>query len=450
MKSLVLALLLLIFTAANAKPRIVVILGSSTAYGTGITPSDSTWVNQYGAYGIAAGWFDQVINLAVPTTDPRSALPTSMGGDSLHNIDKAISLGASVIIVSFPTNSYDWMAIDSIIYYHTVIWNKGIAADIPVYICTPQPRNPFGAATSIKLKDITTIMLSTWGAMCIDFFTPLSSGVSPYFYNPALCQSDSIHPNIAGHDSLYRRVLAANILLHPTIDAGKDSTLSTLGSALLTYSLGSMVTGAYKVIMTLNDSTGIISTDTATITVPSQQEPPPPPPPPPPPAGKIVKVNLYGGTNPYSTGGWNNWNVPNTTTGTGSGFLNYDDGTTSSIQCTISNSAGISDNGASYGGTMCPPQVLRYVSISTSTRTLTISGLNNSRKYDLEFYASRANTGNSTTFTIGGVAKTVVTDSNISNKISFADQSPVSGQIIVSITRTGTYNYVNGFQVTEK
>lgn len=99
---------------------------------------------------------------------------------------------------------------------------------------------------------------------------------------------------------------------------------------------------------------------------------------------------------------------------------------------------------------MCPPQVLRYTSYSTSSRTLTVKGLNNSFKYDIEFYASRANTGNSTQFTINAVNKTVVTDNNLANKVVYTDLVPTNGQISITLARVGTYNYLNGFTLTEK
>jgi hypothetical protein len=108
------------------------------------------------------------------------------------------------------------------------------------------------------------------------------------------------------------------------------------------------------------------------------------------------------------------------------------------------------DNGSAYGGTMAPPEVLRYASSSSSARTLTFSGLSTANTYSLELYASRNNTGYSTVFTVGTTSVTVVTDKNLTNKASFVRLVPsASGQVVVSIKGSTTFNYLNGFVLTE-
>jgi hypothetical protein len=169
----------------------------------------------------------------------------------------------------------------------------------------------------------------------------------------------------------------------------------------------------------------------------------------PPTTTSIVKVNLYAGSNPFNQDGWNNWNASGETNITSPSFK-YSDGSSSTISSVLSYSQGLPDNGANYGGTVCPPQVLRYTSYSTAaTRTLTIRGLNNSAKYGFEFYASRATTGNKTTFVINGVGKIVNTDNNKTESAVFTDITPVNGQITISINKTGTFSYINGFVLTE-
>jgi hypothetical protein len=73
---------------------------------------------------------------------------------------------------------------------------------------------------------------------------------------------------------------------------------------------------------------------------------------------------------------------------------------------------------------MAPPEVLRYTSSSGITRTLTFSGLSSAKIYSLELFASRSNTGNSTTFIAGGTSVTVVTDHNKADKASFVNLAP--------------------------
>jgi hypothetical protein len=160
-----------------------------------------------------------------------------------------------------------------------------------------------------------------------------------------------------------------------------------------------------------------------------------------------IQVNLYGGTNPYSNTAWNNWNVSSSLT---SSALTWSNGTSSTVTAVLTASQGIGDNGSAYGGTMCPPEVLRYTSFATSNRTLTINNLDATATYDLEFYASRVTTGNATVFTIGSLSDTVVTDNNKTVTANFSAIAPDgNNKIIISLSRlTGsTYQYLNGFRL---
>jgi hypothetical protein len=99
---------------------------------------------------------------------------------------------------------------------------------------------------------------------------------------------------------------------------------------------------------------------------------------------------------------------------------------------------------------MAPAEVLRYGSNASTARTLTLSGLSTTKTYSIELYATRANTGNSTVFTIGTASITIVTDNNKTAKASFTGlKANTSGQLVVGIKSGTTYNYLNGFILTE-
>ncbi len=168
---------------------------------------------------------------------------------------------------------------------------------------------------------------------------------------------------------------------------------------------------------------------------------------------RSVKVNLHGNTDPYNHGEWNNWN--NIKNRHFDDFY-YSDSTASNISAYMTNRTTIIDNGSSYGSNssslMAPKEVLRHTSYSDAPRTVTLSGLTPAKKYDVELYSSRNDhSGNSTVFTVNGVAKSVSTYRNYSRKVVFENLTPdASGKIVINLKSSTTYNYLNGFILTEK
>lgn len=202
-----------------------------------------------------------------------------------------------------------------------------------------------------------------------------------------------------------------------------------------------LLAGVYVFRLSVKDNDSLSAYDEVQITVNAA------------PANYPVQVNIYGGTNPYGNAQWNDWNIGSgTVTNVTSSSFNYSDGSGSGITATLSFSQAVADNGASYGGTMCPPEVLRYTSYASNNRTLTLNNLDGSATYDLELYASRSSVGNSTIFTINGVSDTVVTDNNKTIPINFTSISPdVNDKIVVSIARVNgsTFQYINGFKLSK-
>src|SRR5215218_3827288 len=94
----------------------IVILGSSTAFGRGATPIDSSWVNRYTTYVKLKNSQNTVINLAVSgyTTYqvlcPNNFVPPAGRPlpDTMKNITKALSLNPNAIIINLPTNDINY------------------------------------------------------------------------------------------------------------------------------------------------------------------------------------------------------------------------------------------------------------------------------------------------------------------------------------------------------
>ena len=222
-------------------------------------------------------------------------------------------------------------------------------------------------------------------------------------------------------------------------------TQFTISSAsVVNPTISNLVAGTYVFRLTVTDNQGATSTDDISINVASVPTPPPPG------TTKYIKVNIYGGSNPYNNSEWNNWNI-STSTNINSGSLKYSDGTSSSVTTVLSSNETVADNEASYTGGMAPAEVLRYTSYSGAQRTLIFSGLTAARTYSLELYASRAiNANESTIYTAGSASSTVASYNNHTTKGLLSNLvADAQGRITVTIQSGQTYNYLNGFILTD-
>jgi len=206
--------------------------------------------------------------------------------------------------------------------------------------------------------------------------------------------------------------------------------------------------GSYIFLLTVTDSLGASGSDTMTVTVRDTSSA----------TLRSIYLNVYGGVNPYNNAAWNNWDA--STAGSFSNLV-FADGTASG--CTVTQTligsstpatTSIADNGSTYGGgTICPAEVLRYAAYSTVGRYLTFTGLNPGRIYSVSVFASRANTGNSTNFSINpGDTINIVSDTNHTRAATLAGVRPsAAGVLRVAVTRGvgGTYTYINGLVLSE-
>ncbi len=113
-------------------------------------------------------------------------------------------------------------------------------------------------------------------------------------------------------------------------------------------------------------------------------------------------------------------------------------------------------------------QVYRFLSYANSTgfpdstfwvanyrlisSTFTITGLNPVATYTLQFLSSRnAATSRPQTFTINGTSVNLDAAFNKSTLVTFTDIAPNgSNEIVMTISQTATYHYINAFRIIEK
>ncbi|MEJ7626695.1 MAG: PKD domain-containing protein [Ferruginibacter sp.] len=199
--------------------------------------------------------------------------------------------------------------------------------------------------------------------------------------------------------------------------------------------------GTYIFRLTVTDNGGLTATDDIKVTVqPATVQT----------GGKGIKINVYDGTVPYINPQWNNW-IP--ASNVNSVNFKYADGSQSSVNINLSSHPRFSDNGATYGqgAVSCPAEVLRFNSIHSINRTLTVNGLDPAKPYRFEFYGSRGFTsGSKTIFTVGNLSDTIDTDFNLNDLAQFNNIFPDNtGRIVFMLSFTGTYQYLAGLTIIE-
>ncbi len=194
----------------------LVVLGSSTAAGSGPSRSDSAWVNRYRKYLQSINPLNQVTNLAIGGTStykimpdwfiPPTGRPTT---NTSNNISEAIRLNADVVIVNMPSNDAA-AGYDVNEQMSNFIQLKMVADsfNVPLFICTTQPRN-FSAAKKIIQIQTRDSILNYFGTRAIDFWTGFAdtnNSIKSIFDS-----GDGVHMNDAAHNRLNKIVINLNI-----------------------------------------------------------------------------------------------------------------------------------------------------------------------------------------------------------------------------------------------
>ena len=206
----------------------IVVLGSSTAAGTGPSSQDSAWVWRYrrAVQDINPG--NQVTNLAVGGTTTYHILPdgtTPPAGrpapTPAKNISQAISLGADAIIVNMPSNdaALGFTTAETLENFR-VLDSVAASLGIPIWICTTQPRN-FSAAKRMVQVEVKDSVLAQYGSFAIDFWTTFADSTSGVL--PQYDSGDGTHLNDTAHAILLslveeKQILSALYEVPPTPD----------------------------------------------------------------------------------------------------------------------------------------------------------------------------------------------------------------------------------------
>jgi lysophospholipase L1-like esterase len=191
----------------------IVVLGSSTAAGTGPKTPDSTWVNLLRKYLQSDDPAVTVTNLAVGGFTSYKILPE--GGDlpfykpkpdPEHNIDMALSLKPDLIIINMPSNDItEGFSVEDFRKNLQVVTDLIRQQNIRFYITTTQPRNTT-AANRKKLRQMRDIIMRSYRNNYIDCWDELSTPDGNIV--PQYDSGDGVHLNGLGHRIMFERVAA--------------------------------------------------------------------------------------------------------------------------------------------------------------------------------------------------------------------------------------------------
>lgn len=194
----------------------IVVLGSSTAEGIGVSHLDSAWVNRYRSHLQDIDPNNEVINLARGGYTTFHILPTGTATpsnrpnpDAEKNISAALSENPDAIIINLPSNDAASMyAVSEQLANYETVMALANAQNVPIWVSTPQPRglNLEGRENLMEMRDSTHAI---YGEKTVDFWTILaksSGGINIIFDS-----GDGVHLNDRGHKILFERVRDKNI-----------------------------------------------------------------------------------------------------------------------------------------------------------------------------------------------------------------------------------------------
>jgi lysophospholipase L1-like esterase len=184
----------------------VVVLGSSTAVGSGASAPAKAWVRLLDTWLSTVTADHEVINLAKSgaTTvkirpDGSTPLP-----DPNRNIDRALEQYPDVILINLPSNNvFAGISVATTMTHYREIVAAATQRGVPVLVTTTQPRNFTDSAQRQQLQDEANAIRAEFGAAVIDTYDELTDFANDLRIKAAYDSGDGTHLNDAGHNYLF-------------------------------------------------------------------------------------------------------------------------------------------------------------------------------------------------------------------------------------------------------
>jgi lysophospholipase L1-like esterase len=224
----------------------IVIVGSSTAFGTGATPIDSSWARKFKMYLLEQNSSIQVINIATlgltswDVSPTGTVVPAPFSVDVNRNITKALSFNPNAIILNLPSNDVArGISTVNIHQNFTNIVGAATAQNVPVWVTTTQPRNGLSPAEGILQAQLRDWINLTYGNKSVDFWTDIANPDNTI--NTFYSAGDGVHLNNEGHHVLFTRMVEEKIWdticrrndIPPIARAGNDTTITTSSQPII-------------------------------------------------------------------------------------------------------------------------------------------------------------------------------------------------------------------------
>ncbi|MEE9349154.1 MAG: sialate O-acetylesterase [Flavobacteriaceae bacterium] len=204
--------------SGNKKDAIkIVVIGSSTAAGTGPTDSKNAWVNRYRRKVVEKNGYNEVINLAVGGYTTYQLVPSDAvipngrpKSEPEHNVTKAISFKPDAVLINLPSNDANLeFSIKEQLDNYTKMTNALDKAGIKYWISTTQGRNFSKEKRKAQqiMKDSTD---TRYGRNTLDFWKGFANwnGTIKEKYD----SGDGVHMNDLAHKYLFEEVWDKDVL----------------------------------------------------------------------------------------------------------------------------------------------------------------------------------------------------------------------------------------------
>ena len=205
--------------AMNSDSCFVVVIGSSTAAGTGASPLDSAWVNRFREELYQNDTRKQVINLArggyttyhlIPSSSSARASAVGITTDTNRNITKALSFHPQAVIINLPSNDAgrNFSAPNQLRNFR-LMKKEADSLGAQLWVSTTQPRN-FNTSSKIQIQlDTRDSIFAQFGNYAIDFWS-LIADTSGHIL-PRYNSGDGVHLNNHGHRELFNQAMLSGI-----------------------------------------------------------------------------------------------------------------------------------------------------------------------------------------------------------------------------------------------